>query len=131
MVLLAWQSLALLLLKPLAHWLFGLSIVGFSFPMITFKPVPIFCVAGVSLVLAVMTAFLAFRKPPGPQPAAWGDLKKLANFVDDWGDDGAGRLYWGDKGVEDSTGTRLAGTATLREGLTEIRMNGVLYLGLG
>ena len=127
----AWQSLALLVLKPVSHWIFDLSVVGFSFGYIAFNPVPIFCLAVLSLVLAVMVTFLAFRKPEGPQPVAWGNIQKLANFVDDWGDGTEGRLYWGDKGVEDSGMVRLAGTAPLRQGVTEIRMDGVLYKGLG
>ncbi|KAK5046872.1 hypothetical protein LTR84_007226 [Exophiala bonariae] len=130
-MLMAWQSLALLALKAVSHWLFGTSVVGFSYGYIAFNPVPIFCLAGISLILAAMVTFLAFKKPKGPQPAAWGNLKKLANFVDDWGNGSSERLYWGDKGVSDTTGVRIAGTSPLRQGVTKICMSGVLYEGLG
>ncbi|MBA7491031.1 hypothetical protein ES702_01576 [subsurface metagenome] len=126
-VLMSWQSLALLALKPLSHWFFGLSAVGFSFGYIAFNPVPIFCLAGLSLILAVMVTFLAFRKPEGPQPAAWGNVQKLADYIDDWGDGAGGRLYWGDKGQANDTTHRLAGTSPLRCNIGEIEMNGVLY----
>jgi len=84
-----------------------------------------------SLLLAELVTFLGYTRPKGPQPAAWGDLKKLAEFIDDWGHGAGGRLYWGDKGLADGPEVRLAGTSPLRQGVSDIRMEGVLYIGLG
>jgi hypothetical protein len=130
----SWQTLTLLALKPVSHWLFGLSAVTFSYGYLAFHPLPIFCLAAMSLFLATLVTVLGFRRPKGPQPATYGDLVKLAGYIDNWGTSASGKLFWGDKGVEQYDGNRVvrvAGTSPNMQYVSEIRMNGELYWNLG
>lgn len=128
----AWQTPLVLLFKPTSHWLFGISAVTLSDGYLAFHPLPIFSLAGMAVLLAGFVTFISLRKPSGPQPAAWGNVLRLAEYVDDWGVGAGGSLFWGDKGpVEDCDGIRMAGTSGVRNDLYAIEMCGVRYQGVG
>ena len=129
----SWQTLVLLILKPLSHWLFGLSIVVSVLRSIHFRPLPLLILGFLAICLAAFATFLAFQAPKGTQPATYGNLRMLAGMVDDWGEDAGAKLYWGDKGklIGDERGVRLAGTSACLSGVSRIRVDGVAYLGLG
>jgi hypothetical protein len=44
-------------------------------------------------VFALVSTFVARRRPHGPQPAAYGHLQTLANLVDEW----SPTMWWGHK----------------------------------
>ncbi|KAF2473026.1 uncharacterized protein BDR25DRAFT_352504 [Lindgomyces ingoldianus] len=125
----SWQTAFLLVMKPVSHWLFGLCIVVNGQHLIAFHPMPLFTLAGVAILLAAFGTFLASHKQKGPQPATYGDLMLLAELVDDWGDGAGGRLFWGDKGIDTSSGgkIRLAGTSSCKGDVTEIIKDGRDY----
>jgi hypothetical protein len=58
-------------------------------------------------------------------------LKKLVDFINNWGDSAGGRLDWGDKGLAGGLGVNFPGTSSLRQGVGDIRMEGWLYRGMG
>ncbi|KAH7079832.1 hypothetical protein BKA63DRAFT_229238 [Paraphoma chrysanthemicola] len=97
----SWQWWVLFCLKPLAHWLF--SSVGISYmvsewkPVMSFNPVPLSVLAGVTFMLVVLGEFLVNTRQHGPQPAAYGHLQTLADLIDDWGAGSKGQLFWGVK----------------------------------
>ena len=77
--------------------------------------VQIFTLAGASLVLGIFATWLAYRRPKGVQPGAWGHLQTLADLIDEWEvSKSGGRLWWGDKGeivLESGEIVRHAGTS--------------------
>ena len=77
--------------------------------------------------LAIFASYLGVRRPSGPQPAAWGNYQTLADMIDDWSSDPAGKFWWGDKGVGDD-GVRHAGTSMRRDELGDLMMDAV-YAG--
>jgi hypothetical protein len=90
----SWQALILFAFKPLVHWLFGLSMSvmemgidgqAWAGAVLSFRSFPTFTLGGVMMLLAIFTTILATWRPKGYQPAAWGNLEKLASWVDDWG----------------------------------------------
>ncbi|KAK3615821.1 hypothetical protein LTR56_026364 [Elasticomyces elasticus] len=110
----SWQSLGLYFLKPLVHWLFGSSLstsntAGTSAAYMNNHF--IFALGVAILILATFATLLSRHRPSGVIPSTWGHIQTLANLVDDWGDGTAGKLYWGDKGLNED-GTRHAGTAS-------------------
>jgi hypothetical protein len=123
----SWQTALLFALKPVSHWLFGLSAVGMTGAVVSFRCTPIFCLAGASLLLAVFCSVLTRLQPRGPQPVAWGHIRTLADLVDDWRAGKEGRLWWGDKG-EGTRAVRVAGTSGNKMSVGTIRMD-CLYGG--
>ncbi|KAI9868853.1 MAG: hypothetical protein M1813_004704 [Trichoglossum hirsutum] len=144
----SWQNIVLLILKALLHWLLGQSLMpSFSVYPTVINGIPnsyygaangaqfrldimysrlLICIF-VVIFLAAFATFLAFRKPKGPQPAAWGHIQTLAYLIDDWQIGKDDRLLWGDKGVG-VNGIRHAGTSQNRGELGVINMN-ALYTG--
>jgi hypothetical protein len=124
----SWPSILLFVLKPLTHWLFGLSvnekggIMFMNWEGILFLSLAVF-------LLALFTTHYSLIRPKGIQPSTYGNLQVLADLIDDWGTEGD-TLWWGDKGIsEQSTGTarvRHAGTSTHRLPSPEF---GALYQG--
>jgi hypothetical protein len=55
---------------------------------------PIFVYTIIAALFTAFITFLAFKHPRGPQPATWGSIQTLANLVDDWETDDAGRFWW-------------------------------------
>ena len=124
----------LLAAKSLAHWLFNRALLPVYFVLtrpakntkwkgegvnIFLFGLPTVALAAVSLVLAVYAIFVAFRKPKGPQPSAYGHIPTLLALIDDWGN--GDQLYWGDKGTGNN-GVRCAGTASNLSGVGAIDM---------
>lgn len=72
--------------------------------------------------LAIFATSLAYWKPKGPQPAAYGHFQTLADLIDDWTVDSKGNFWWGDKGVGND-GVRHAGTSCHKELLGQIRID--------
>ncbi|PVH92493.1 hypothetical protein DM02DRAFT_635311 [Periconia macrospinosa] len=121
----SWETVVLLILKPVGHWIFGLSCLSFWYGWIAFHPIPIFCLSGFAFLLATLVTVLLLKKPFGPQPSTYGDLQLLSTFIDDWRKEENGRLYWGDKGyfLDPSRRiVRIAGTSAIRQNLASIRM---------
>jgi hypothetical protein len=89
--------------KALLHWLLGQSLSVnitvyadlklYEFDMIYMR---VFVFALLATALAIFTTYLAFRRPKGCQPAAWGHFQVLADLVDDWSVSSKGYLFWGD-----------------------------------
>ncbi|KAK0302769.1 hypothetical protein LTR01_008536 [Friedmanniomyces endolithicus] len=110
----SWQSLSLYFLKPLVHWLFGSSLSTSNFAGRSAAYMDnhfIFALGVANLILAILATLLSRHQPNGVIPSAWGHIQTLTNLVDDWGDGTVGKLYWGDKGLNQD-GTRHAGTAS-------------------
>ncbi|KIM76079.1 hypothetical protein PILCRDRAFT_826736 [Piloderma croceum F 1598] len=125
-----WPSVGLLVAKPVLHWMFGLSLgaqgfsqpVGLWFIQIDFhmRNVQIVYLTLSLFVFALISTFIAIRRPRGPQPAAYGHLQTLANLVDEW----SSTMWWGHK--SDSKVICHAGTSNLP--LPPVRM-GSWYAG--
>jgi hypothetical protein len=128
-------NLVLFSSKAILHWLLGQCLMvsfnyssnsqrSYNFDMIYMR---VFIYAVIVTALAIFSTFLAVRRPKGPQPAAWGHFQTLADLIDDWSSDPAGRLWWGDKGVS-YDGIRHAGTNMRSEKLGDVMMDAV-YAG--
>lgn len=127
----AWPTIFLLILKPVSHWMFGLSVVVNEYQAIIFHALPLFILAGLTLLLAVFATYLTFWKPRGPQPATYGDLRSLAELTDDWRDGDGSQIYWGDKTCDNGMAfERVAGTSANADNLIEIIMDGRPYKGV-
>ena len=124
-----WQSILLLIIKPVSHWFFGSSAATFADGYLAFHATPIFCLAGVNAVLAATITYLGYRKPKGFQPSTWGNVLKLAEHVDCWGVGAGGYIFWGDKGPIGADGVRKAGTSGSKDDLGPI-LDGYLYRGI-
>jgi len=130
----SWQNGVLFISKAALHWLLGQSLAvsvdlemqSYGFQMIYTR---LFVYAIVASSLAAFATYMAYRKPSGSQPAAWGHFQTLADLVDDWKVGVDGSLWWGDKGVG-IDGVRHAGTSGRRTDLGDIRLDG-LYAGDG
>ncbi|KAF2493625.1 hypothetical protein BU16DRAFT_426064, partial [Lophium mytilinum] len=94
----SWEALLLLAMKPLSHWIFGLTISTFGEYGVEFSVYAFLGLTAMAIVLAMFGTFLAYRRPKGPQPALYGHLRGLRQLVDEWGKGAGGRIYWGDKG---------------------------------
>ena len=126
----SWESIALFLVKPITHWLFGLGMLyqmSRDSDSLAFRCLPLFTLGGCAFVVAVCTTWMVRISPVGPQPATWGHVETLADLVDDWGMGHQGKLFWGDKGVG-TNGSRHAGTSDLQVLIGMIRMD-YLYSG--
>ncbi|KAF7967882.1 hypothetical protein HWV62_32822 [Athelia sp. TMB] len=112
-----WRSLFMLAVKPLLHWIFGLSlnIVGKAWKMVVpggedytslQLTVTVNCPQTWYLAIAItciacITTIITMYEPRGPQPAAYGHIQTLANLIDEWPDRRSpGVLYWGQKDSE-------------------------------
>ena len=114
----SWQWYVLFAIKPLSQWLFGSAGISFAVSYnaaLDFNALPLFVLIPVALLLALLAEFLVRRRRKGPQPAAFGHLATLADLVDDWGECGADRLYWGVKETETINGQGKVGTASRQE----------------
>jgi hypothetical protein len=131
----SFPNLALFFSKAILHWLLGQCLMvsftlsansqgSYNFDMIYMR---VFIYGCIITALAIFTTYLVVRRPKGPQPAAWGHFQTLADLIDDWSLDPAGRMWWGDKGVSDD-GVRHAGTSMSKEELGDIMMD-VVYAG--
>jgi hypothetical protein len=125
----AWPTVFLFILKPVSHWVFGLS-----FPIdldqgIRFHPLPLFTLMGMAALLASFATYLALRRPTGPQPSAFGKLDLLVNMVNDWGEGAEGRIYWGQKCGLSDEGMRRVSTKGIPDGLREVEVDGGSYVG--
>ena len=114
----SWSWWVLFLLKPLSQWLFGLSL-GFGTTdygefELSFNCVPLFAVAGVMAALLGLVAWVEFKRPQGPQPAAFGHLQTLVDLIDDWGEGKGGKLFWGVKNES------CVGTSRRKDGIQDI-----------
>jgi hypothetical protein len=111
----SWQSLGLLISKPIIHWLFGRSMAIMGGDGVLIHPYEVYTIhsvfsfllqliltccwqiwilSGGMIPVAVLTTFIANRHPPGPQPAAYGHIQTLTDLIDEW----SPTMYWGHKG---------------------------------
>lgn len=131
----SFPNLVLFSSKAILHWLLGQCLMAsftisgssqgtYNFDMIYMR---VFIYGCVVTALAIFLTHLVVKRPKGPQPAAWGHFQTLADLIDDWNLDPAGKLWWGDKGVSDD-GIRHAGTSMRKEELGDIMMDAV-YAG--
>jgi hypothetical protein len=117
----SWPTMAFAAFKSVVQ-----SVFGFAFTVndaVDIGMLPLVTIAGLLLSLAVFTEYLVRRRPKGYQPATYGDIQRIAYFVDEWDHK---VLFWGDKG-EIGNGVRKAGTAGHR--LSDIRPD-TPYVGL-
>ncbi|KAG8875651.1 hypothetical protein FRB97_004835 [Tulasnella sp. 331] len=90
-----WQSMGLLVAKPLVHWIFGLAVsleAGEGFKIAAQYMLVLGCCM---IIVAIFITVIAIRRPSGPQPAAYGHIQTLADLVDEWS---TKTMYWGHKG---------------------------------
>jgi hypothetical protein len=127
----AWPTVFLFIMKPVCHWIFGLSFpVGYD-QMILYHPLPLFTLMAMAFLLASFATYLALRHPAGPQPSAYGNIEQLVDMIDDWGKGAGSRIFWGDKsGQDNSTGARRVGTSGDARDLTVVEIDGQPYLGM-
>ncbi|EEA23369.1 hypothetical protein PMAA_099570 [Talaromyces marneffei ATCC 18224] len=117
----SWQSMTCKILKSITQWVFGkaftadISVIMSLFLLVT--------MTDLFLLSYIFTEYLIRRKPKGYQPVTYGDICRLARYIDEWDET---RIFWGDKG-EIGNGTRRAGTAGHR--LCDIQPD-TLYIGL-
>ncbi|KAJ5614373.1 hypothetical protein N7528_008027 [Penicillium herquei] len=117
----SWQGVILTLFKSVVQWVFDEAFSADT--AVSMSLYPLVTMAALFLLLAIFTEYLVRRKPHGPQPVTYGDIQRLAHFIDDWEHK---RLFWGDKG-EIKDGIRRAGTAGCR--LSELSPD-AKYIGL-
>jgi hypothetical protein len=135
----SWPSILFFLFKALSHWTLGQSLAlrtmemrgedptytsdgheyTFMFSMMYMR---VFVYGIIITTMVGFATFLAFRKPKGPQPVAYGHFQTLADLIDDWRVDSKGNFWWGDKGVA-ADGIRHAGTSCNKQLLGEIHMD--------
>ncbi|KAF2279438.1 uncharacterized protein EI97DRAFT_347228, partial [Westerdykella ornata] len=80
----SWQTVFLLVAKPVVHWLYGLAVSTWFNVGIRISLVQIVYLMVSVLALAVFTTYLANRKPHGPQPCNYGHIQTIVNLVDQW-----------------------------------------------
>lgn len=123
--------------KAVVPWVFSYGVA--SVVRLTLTLFPLLTVALLFLILACGAEYIIRAEPKGPQPATYGDLQALADLVDDWGDEGDGTIFWGEKGTYeyvDGVHVRLAGTegrrlADLQPGLMYAGLSGEVESGSG
>lgn len=91
----SWQSVVLLVCKPVIHWVYGLAMF-ISYSGLMMYPPQIVYLTILWWILLCFVTHVRVRKPKGPLPATYGHLKTLADLVDEWSD----KMYWGHKGDE-------------------------------
>ncbi|KAK5047421.1 hypothetical protein LTR84_006517 [Exophiala bonariae] len=95
-VLKSWQSLILLFAKPVIHWIYGLAMYITYDGLVMIAPQLVYLI-GLWLLLIFFVLFLSFKRPRGLQPAAYGHLPTLVEFLDECHHDATGRLFWSPK----------------------------------
>jgi hypothetical protein len=103
----SWQSIGLLIFKPILHWLFGLAVTVYNGAGVNMRPPQIFYLTAASLCLVVFVSIIAMGKPKGPLPATYGHLQTLVDLMDQ----PCRNLHWGHKGAVVWGGTNHAGTS--------------------
>jgi hypothetical protein len=99
-----WPALALFVFTGLTQWVFGEALsVDY---LVTIGLLPIITLTALLLLLATSAEALARYKPKGPQPATYGDLRLLAELMDEMEHE---TIFWGDKG--EINGVRITGTS--------------------
>ena len=106
----SWHAMVLLVLKSVAHWLFGISI-GLTEGQMVMSWLGLLPLSAVMVLLALSASFLVRRTSRGSQPVTFGHLQTLCDLIDAWPEHVEQAILWGDKG-ELSKGTRHAGTST-------------------
>ncbi|KAG1812543.1 uncharacterized protein BJ212DRAFT_1301519 [Suillus subaureus] len=94
-------SLILFIVKPLLHWMFGLSFLVYGYAnngnlgtlMVHMFTTQIWNLCIALAIFACFFTVVALRRPRGPQPATYGHLQTLANLVDEW----SPIMWWGHK----------------------------------
>ncbi|KAG2071889.1 hypothetical protein BDR04DRAFT_1117339 [Suillus decipiens] len=122
--------LALFVLKPFLHWMFGLSFnilpeiidEQLLYLQVVMYTAQIWNLCIALFIFACFFTFVALRRPRGPQPAAYGHVQTLANLVDEW----SPVMWWGHK--EDGIPYCHAGTSD--HPLPDVKMDCV-YAGSG
>lgn len=122
---LSWQSMLLLALKSVSHWLFGISI-GMKENEMVMNWQGLLPLSAVMLLLALFASFLVRRTPKSPQPATFGHLQTLCDLIDVWPEHVEKAIWWGDKGQSSGKEIRHAGTSG--EELEAVKMD-KLYAG--
>lgn len=97
--------MTLLVLKPLIHWIYGLS-MKITYGRLIMQAHQVLYLGITWCLLLAFVLFVSLRKPKGPLPAAYGHLQTMADVVDEW----STVMYWGDKGMK--RGIRHAGTSS-------------------
>lgn len=133
----SWPTVVLFFGKAVIHWLFGLSVTEYYErdiewskvesklrPFLRFRPVQIFYMTGMLVLISFLASFLAFKRSQGAQPAAYGHLQTLSNLIDEW--PAERDFFWGHKGKALRGYYFHAGTSGER--LEKIRW-GKLYMG--
>jgi hypothetical protein len=124
----SWQTIVLFVFKAGVHWMFGLAI-NLSFRLgVNMYPPQIFYFAGFSFLVALFGTYLAFRRPRGYLPAAYGHIQTMADIIDEWADSGC--MFWGQKADGFQSGLSFAGTSTrwLKEPSEDRLYGGALLL---
>ncbi|KDQ54543.1 hypothetical protein JAAARDRAFT_60526 [Jaapia argillacea MUCL 33604] len=123
-ILTSWQSMTLLIAKPIIHWLFGnaVSLLPIVLGGLVVRPYQVFNFTASLIPLALFITVVAIWGQSGSQPCAYGHIPTLLDLVDEW----SPQMYWGDKGAPDGGAVRHAGTSTVRLGPV---WNGCLYAG--
>ncbi|KAH0839601.1 hypothetical protein J3R83DRAFT_517 [Lanmaoa asiatica] len=94
-------NMALLVSKPLLHWMLGLAISlsgtaegGYLTAIaVTMWPFQILNYAVALLIVSLTFTIIGLCGPKGPQPAAYGHVQTLANLIDEW----SPTMWWGHK----------------------------------
>lgn len=91
----SWQSIGLLIAKPLIHFLYGQAITMRVDLGLLFDGIGMLALSGGWIAVAAFVTFVAKRRPKGPQPAAYGHLQTMVDLVDDWS--ATEVMWWGHK----------------------------------
>jgi hypothetical protein len=116
-----WSQWLLFSIKVLIPWTFSFAI---SCNVAVFMAIiPVCTFTFLFLVLSLLSGYMIWHQPHGPQPPTYGNIAALIGLVEDWSQK---KIYWGDKG-EYGKGIRLAGTSG--EPLPALSEN-AMYTGL-
>ncbi|KAG8880643.1 hypothetical protein FRB97_000646 [Tulasnella sp. 331] len=91
----SWQTCGLVLWKPVLHWIYGLSLSLEIASGLVLSTVSLALGPGIIMV-ALFVTYIANLRPPGPQPAAYGNVQVLVDLVDEW----LMIMYWGHKSAK-------------------------------
>ena len=80
----SWQTLLILVYKPIMHWIYGLCVSAWFYSGIHIEPAQIFYMTVLAVILTILTTRIANYKPHGPQPAMYGHLQTIVNLVGRW-----------------------------------------------
>ncbi|KAK0653116.1 hypothetical protein B0T16DRAFT_455428 [Cercophora newfieldiana] len=124
----SWPTCVVFVFKAIVPWIFSFGVACITRLFLTISP--LLTVAVLFLILACCAEWIIRAQPRGPQPSTYGDVRALAMLIDDWGDEGDGTIFWGEKGLYEwveGVPVRLAGTAGRR--LADLQP-GLMYAGL-